>query len=135
LVSVPHPNTLRTFLTDDQQVKWQDKAHYHSTWEDYPTASSHKGWRKLDNYYKGPVTTDMYFHSRKKYEPEEFEQHMVARESERESQLDFHVVERVIDSRDGEDETEYFVKCKSEQLYPFCAYLTIYTIYREGLDV
>lgn len=38
---------------------------------------------------------------------------MVAREAERESQLDFHVVERVIDSQDGEDETEYLVKCKN----------------------
>lgn len=55
---------------------------------------------------------DMYFHARKKQEPEEFEQHMVAREAERESQLDFHVVERVIDAQDGEDETEYYVKCK-----------------------
>lgn len=55
---------------------------------------------------------DMYHLARKKTDPEEFEQHMVAREAERESQLDFHVVERVIDSRDGEDETEYFVKCK-----------------------
>jgi chromodomain-helicase-DNA-binding protein 1 len=55
----------------------------------------------------------MYVYSRKNADPEEYEQHMVAREAERESQLDFHVVERVIDSRDGEDETEYFVKCKS----------------------
>jgi chromodomain-helicase-DNA-binding protein 1 len=94
-------------------VKWQDKAHYHSTWEDYKTAASYKGYRKLDNYYKGPVQNDMYVYSRKNADPEEYEQHMVAREAERESQLDFHVVERVIDSRDGEDETEYFVKCKS----------------------
>jgi chromodomain-helicase-DNA-binding protein 1 len=56
--------------------------------------------------------TDMYAHARQKEEPEEFEQHMVARETERESQLDFQVVERVIDSQDGEDETEYYVKCK-----------------------
>jgi chromodomain-helicase-DNA-binding protein 1 len=56
--------------------------------------------------------TDMYYHGRKKVEPEEFEQHMVSREAERESQLDFHVVERVIDSQRGEDETEYLVKCK-----------------------
>jgi len=60
----------------------------------------------------------MYFHSRKDEDPEEFEQHMVAREAERESQLDFHVVERVIDSRDGEDETEYFVKCTFIQTQP-----------------
>jgi chromodomain-helicase-DNA-binding protein 1 len=66
----------------------------------------------VDNYFKGPVMTDMYAHARKREEPEEFEQHMVARETERESQLDFQVVERVIDSQEGEDETEYYVKCK-----------------------
>ncbi|KAJ4367513.1 ATP-dependent DNA helicase Hrp3 [Neocucurbitaria cava] len=102
-------------------IKWQDKAHYHSTWEDYQTAASYKGWRKLDNYFKGPVMSDMFYHARKKKEPEEFEQHMVAREAERESQLDFHVVERVIDSRDGEDETEYYVKWKG-LTYEFCTW-------------
>jgi hypothetical protein len=49
---------------------------------------------------------------RKKIDPEEYEQHLVARESERQSQADFHVVERVIGIRDGDEETEYFVKCK-----------------------
>lgn len=93
-------------------IKWQDKAHYHSTWEDYQTASTYKGFRKLDNYFKGPVMADMYATYKRKSEPEEYEQHMVARETERQSQLDFQVVERVIDSQDGEDETEYFVKCK-----------------------
>ncbi|RYN84148.1 Chromodomain helicase [Alternaria alternata] len=102
-------------------VKWQDKAHYHSTWEDYKTAASYKGYRKLDNYYKGPVQNDMYVYSRKNADPEEYEQHMVAREAERESQLDFHVVERVIDSRDGEDELEYFVKWKG-LTYEFCTW-------------
>ncbi|KNG48688.1 chromodomain helicase [Stemphylium lycopersici] len=102
-------------------VKWQDKAHYHSTWEDYKAASSYKGIRKLDNYFKGPVQNDIYYHSRRSDDPEEFEQHMVAREAERESQLDFHVVERVIDTRDGEDETEYFVKWKG-LTYEFCTW-------------
>lgn len=94
------------------QIKWQDKAHFHSTWESYETASSFKGHRKLDNYFKGSVLADMHFIARKKVEPEEYEQHMVAREAERESQLDFHIVERVIGARDGDEETEYFVKCK-----------------------
>jgi chromodomain-helicase-DNA-binding protein 1 len=61
---------------------------------------------------------DIYYHSRKKTDPEEFEQHMVARAAARESQLDFHIVERVIDTQDGEDETEYFVKCKLLTLAP-----------------
>ena len=55
---------------------------------------------------------DMYATYKRKQEPEEYEQFMVARETERQSQLDFQVVERVIDAQDGEDETEYFVKCK-----------------------
>ncbi|KAF2263968.1 chromodomain helicase-like protein [Lojkania enalia] len=93
-------------------IKWQDKAHYHSTWEPYETVSNYKGFRKLDNYFKNQVLNDMFILGRKEEEPEEYEQHMVARESERESQLDFHIVERVIGTRDGEDETEYYVKWK-----------------------
>lgn len=54
---------------------------------------------------------DMHLHARKKLDPEEFEQHMVAREAQRESLLDYHIVERVIGSREGDDETEYYVKC------------------------
>jgi chromodomain-helicase-DNA-binding protein 1 len=69
--------------------------------------------------------SDMYYHARRKEEPEEFEQHMVAREAERESQLDFHVVERVIDSQDGEDETEYLVKCRFIHSDPYSHYLTL----------
>ena len=58
----------------------------------------------------------------KKTEPEEFEQHMVAREQEREALLNYHIVERVIDSRDGEDGTEYFVKC----MYIYAFYPCLY---------
>ena len=103
-----------------QQIKWQDKAHYHSTWEPYEEISAHRGFRKLDNYFKHTVLTDMNIKARKDSEPEEYEQYMVQREAERESQLDFHVVERVIGSRDGEEETEYFVKCRSDlNEYPY----------------
>ncbi|KAF2272566.1 uncharacterized protein EI97DRAFT_452925 [Westerdykella ornata] len=102
-------------------IKWQNKAHYHSTWESYETLSSYKGARKLDNYFKGPVLNDMYYIQRKKIDPEEYEQHMVAREAERQSQADFHIVERVIGTRDGEDETEYYVKWKG-LTYEFCTW-------------
>lgn len=67
---------------------------------------------------------DMHVHARKKYDPEEFEQHMVAREAQRESLLDFHVIERVIGSREGDEETEYYIKCKYQHHYPFSDYLT-----------
>ena len=105
----------------EYMIKWQDRAHYHSTWEDYSAVSSYKGHRKLDNYFKGPILTDMFIHARRKEDPEEYEQHMVAREVERDSQQEYHIVERVIDSRDGEDETEYFVKWKG-LTYDFCTW-------------
>lgn len=57
----------------------------------------------------------MNHHRYRKNDPEAFEQHMVQRETDQQSQLDFHVVERVIDSRDGEDGTEYCVKCNHFQ--------------------
>jgi chromodomain-helicase-DNA-binding protein 1 len=76
----------------------------------------------------------MHYTSRKKIDPEEYEQHMVARESERESQRDFHIVERVIGTRDGDDETEYFVKCKHHR-QPNCPYSDYLTLSREGFDL
>jgi chromodomain-helicase-DNA-binding protein 1 len=61
--------------------------------------------------------------ARKTIDPEEYEQHMVAREQQREALLNYHVVERVINSRDGEDGTEYFVKCRCTfTLYPWAPY-------------
>ncbi|KAH7130759.1 P-loop containing nucleoside triphosphate hydrolase protein [Dendryphion nanum] len=102
-------------------IKWMGRAHYHSTWEPYDVAATYKGFRKLDNYFKGPLRTDLAYIARKEIDPEEYEQHMIARDSERESQIEFHVVERVIGSRDGADETEYYVKWKG-LTYEFCTW-------------
>lgn len=101
------------------QIKLQDKAHYHSQWLKIDRMADYKGLRKLDNYFKGPLLTDLHYHARRKLDPEEFEQHMVQREAEQESLKDFHIVERVIDSRDGEDGTEYYVKCEYINNPPF----------------
>ena len=80
----------------------------------------------MDNFFKSVVQNDMYYTARKKEEPEEYEQHMVAREATREAERDYHIVDKVIDSRDGEDETEYFVKCTSATFTdPFLDYLTL----------
>jgi chromodomain-helicase-DNA-binding protein 1 len=107
----------------DYLIKWQDKAHYHSTWEEYDTFASCKGFRKVDNYYYKFVIPDMWCYARRKQEPEEFEQHMVAREQIREGLLNHHIVERVIDSRDGEEGTEYYVKWKG-LTYESCTWET-----------
>ncbi|KAF2002774.1 hypothetical protein P154DRAFT_544173 [Amniculicola lignicola CBS 123094] len=107
----------------DYLIKWQDKAHFHSTWEVFETAANCKGFRKLDNYFKQIVLLDMHYQARKNIEPEEYEQHVIAREAKRDSQLDFHQVERVIGTRDGEEETEYYVKWKG-LTYEFCTWET-----------
>ncbi|KAF2691233.1 hypothetical protein K458DRAFT_69158 [Lentithecium fluviatile CBS 122367] len=104
-------------------IKWQDKAHYHATWEEYDTIANCKGFRKVDNYFKGPIITEMRFRSRKKEDPEEFEQHMITRQQDREALQNLHIVERVIDSRDGEESTEYFVKWKG-LTYDLCTWET-----------
>jgi chromodomain-helicase-DNA-binding protein 1 len=71
-----------------------------------------KGFKRLDNYFRKEVEKDLYAQISKDVDPEAYEQHMVQREADRESQRDFHVVERVIGSRDGEDGLEYYVKCR-----------------------
>jgi chromodomain-helicase-DNA-binding protein 1 len=58
------------------------------------------------------VLENMRIVSRRDIDPEEYEQYMVQRENQQQNQSDFHVVERVIGTRDGDDETEYYVKCK-----------------------
>jgi chromodomain-helicase-DNA-binding protein 1 len=62
----------------------------------------------------------MYYQALKDNEPEEYEQHMVERESKQQAQRDFHIVERVIGTRSGEDETEYLVKCKHSLAASLC---------------
>ncbi|KAF2735213.1 chromo domain-containing protein 1 [Polyplosphaeria fusca] len=104
-------------------IKWQDKAHYHSTWEEYETASSYKGSKRLENYFRKEVEKDLWHQIQRKEDPEAFEQHMVQREADRESQRDFHIVERVIGSRDGEEGLEYFVKWKG-LTYDWCTWET-----------
>lgn len=74
--------------------------------------------------------TDMHIHARKKIDPEEFEQHMVTREGQRDSLLDYHIVERVIGSREGDEEDEYYVKCECEYFHRCRGYLTLH---REGI--
>ncbi|CAI6242685.1 unnamed protein product [Periconia digitata] len=102
-------------------IKWQDQAHYHSTWEEYETIASYKGYRKVDNFFKTTIIPAMYIYSRKDQEPEEYEQHVVAREAERETLKDFNVVERVIDRRHGDEGEELFVKWKG-LTYDMCTW-------------
>lgn len=93
-------------------IKWQGKAHYHSTWESYSTLTSFKGLKRLENYFRKIVGEELFILSDPEVALEEKEQWNLNRERDSDALLDYMQVERVIDQRDGEEDTEYFVKWK-----------------------
>ncbi|KAI1004372.1 Chromo domain-containing protein 1 [Podosphaera aphanis] len=93
-------------------IKWQGKSHYHATWETYSSLTGMRGYRRLENYYRKVVLEDIYMSRGSDIPPEEREKWMLDRERDSDALLDYVKVDRVIGSRHGESETEYFVKWK-----------------------
>ncbi|OKL59839.1 hypothetical protein UA08_04465 [Talaromyces atroroseus] len=93
-------------------IKWQDQSHYHATWESSDDVKFHSGFRRLENYFKNKVRTDLYMNNDPDVAPEEKEKWNLDRERDIESLEDYKKVERIIGHREGLDETEYFVKWK-----------------------
>ncbi|PQE11138.1 hypothetical protein CJF31_00000900 [Rutstroemia sp. NJR-2017a BVV2] len=91
-------------------IKWQGKSHCHATWE---TTSS----------LTGIVLEDIYMTQGDEIPPEEKEKWMLDRERDADALEDYTKVERVIGSREGEDETEYFIKWKA-LYYESCTWET-----------
>ncbi|KAK5153791.1 hypothetical protein LTR04_006141, partial [Oleoguttula sp. CCFEE 6159] len=91
-------------------IKWQGKAHYHSTWESWSTLSSYRGFRRLENYFRKVVKVELRMAHSPEVAPEEREKWNLDRERDIDAMEDYMHVERVIGSRDGEEETEYYVK-------------------------
>lgn len=57
--------------------------------------------------------------------PEEKEKWSLDRERDADAINDYMKVERVIGSREGEEDTEYFVKCMQAKAPILCSWLTI----------
>jgi chromodomain-helicase-DNA-binding protein 1 len=93
------------------QIKWQGKAHYHATWEEFETVSAYRGFRKLENYFRKIIIEETHFKVHQKDDPDDYDKYKIDREKVREAILDFQQVERVIGTRQGDEETEYYVKC------------------------
>ncbi|KHJ33038.1 putative chromodomain helicase [Erysiphe necator] len=94
-------------------IKWQDKSHYHATWETFTSLAGLRGFRRLENYYRKVVQKDIYMSRGLDIPPEEKEKWMLDRERDSDALLDYVKVDRVIGSRDNEGEIEYFVKWKA----------------------
>ncbi|TGO54034.1 hypothetical protein BOTNAR_0279g00080 [Botryotinia narcissicola] len=104
-------------------IKWQGKSHCHATWETTSTLAGVRGFRRLENYYRKIVIDDIYMTQGAEIPPEEKEKWMLDRERDADALEDYIKVERVIGSREGDEETEYFIKWKA-LYYESCTWET-----------
>lgn len=94
-------------------IKWQGKAHYHSTWETNATLASCRGIRRLENYFRKIVQEDIHMEHEKDIPLEEREKWNLDRERDADALKDYTKVERVIGKNvDEEGDIEYLVKWK-----------------------
>lgn len=104
-------------------IKWQDQAHYHSTWEEWTTLQPMRGFRRLENYFRKKVKVEQALAHEDDVAPEEREKWNLDRETELDTLNEHMKVERVIGAREGDEETEYFVKWKG-LMYDACTWET-----------
>lgn len=96
-----------------QKIKWQGKAHYHSTWETNAALASCRGIRRLENYFRKVVQEDIHMEHEKDIPLEEREKWSLDRERDADALKDYTKVERVIgDQKNDDGDIEYLVKCK-----------------------
>ncbi|QKX56045.1 uncharacterized protein TRUGW13939_03145 [Talaromyces rugulosus] len=93
-------------------IKWQDRSHYHATWETSDNLRGFSGFRRLENYFKNKLKTDLYLNNDPDVAPEDKEKWNLDREREVESLEDYRKVDRIIGHREGIDGDEYYVKWK-----------------------
>ncbi|THC91054.1 hypothetical protein EYZ11_009476 [Aspergillus tanneri] len=102
-------------------IKWQGKSHYHATWETTESLANCRSIRRLDNYIRRAVYEDIRLKQDEDVAPEDREKWNLDRERDVDAIEDYKKVERVIGMRDGEEETEYYVKWK-RLLYDSCTW-------------
>ncbi|KAL6243123.1 ATP-dependent DNA helicase Hrp3 [Rhinocladiella similis] len=93
-------------------IKWQQKSHYHATWETLEALREVRSLKRLDNYIKKHLIEDIRIVHDPEIAPEDKEKWLLYREEVAEALEEHKRVERVIGDREGEEGTEYFVKWK-----------------------
>lgn len=94
-------------------IKWQDKSHYHATWEPNEALPNYRSTRRVDNYVRKVLNEELRLLLDPDAPPEDREKWNLDRERDVEAIEDYKQVERVIGVREGEDGTsEYLVKWK-----------------------
>lgn len=94
-------------------IKWQEKSHYHATWEPNEALVNYRSTRRVDNYVRKVLNEDLRLQHDPDVPPEDREKWNLDRERDVEAIEDYKKVERVIGVREGVDgSTEYLVKWK-----------------------
>lgn len=102
-------------------IKWQNKAHYHSTWESFEYLQQCRSFRRLENYLRKIWIEDLHIQHAYDVTPEEREKWNLDRERDIDALEEHKKVERVIGSRDGDEGLEYLIKWKG-LFYEFCTW-------------
>ncbi|KAL4782970.1 SNF2 family N-terminal domain-containing protein [Aspergillus varians] len=93
-------------------IKWQEKSHYHATWETTESLANCRSIRRLENYMRKVLAEDLRLNYDDGVPPEDREKWNLDRERDVDAIEDHKIVERVIGMREGEDGAEYLVKWK-----------------------
>ncbi|BFZ57556.1 ATP-dependent DNA helicase Hrp3 [Savitreella phatthalungensis] len=116
---VTDPKTEGEFL-----VKWQSSSHLHNTWQTYAYLSGYRGFKRVDNYIRQFVVQDREIREDPSTTREDIEAMDIERERRLEALEEYKTVERVVDSRDGDDGLEYFIKWRG-LYYDSCTWETV----------
>lgn len=98
-------------------VKWQGYSYIHNTWETYDHLKQFRGFKRVENYIKGPWTQQYMLRHDPATSREDIEALEIERERQREQLEAYKQVERIIAQRDApasidvdHDHLEYFCK-------------------------
>ncbi|KAJ2776366.1 ATP-dependent DNA helicase Hrp3 [Coemansia interrupta] len=80
-------------------IKWKGWSYRHATWDTAAFLKDYKGYKKVENYFKGTVLLDSAIRGDPATTREDIEQLDINREMERDTLRDYTKIERVVASR------------------------------------
>ncbi|KAJ1833649.1 ATP-dependent DNA helicase Hrp3 [Coemansia sp. RSA 2711] len=80
-------------------VKWKGWSFRHATWDTAAVLRGYKGFKKVENYYKGTVEVDYKIRNDPDITREDIEQLDINREMERDTLRDYTKIERIVATR------------------------------------
>lgn len=82
-------------------VKWQSYSHIHNTWETFDHLRKFKGFKRVENYIKGPFALQRAIRKSPKTSPEDIEALEIEKERQAELLEGYKQVERIVAERNA----------------------------------